>query len=236
MLLSFALSLALIAPPAAKGPQAGPKVGDAWTVTYTQTFLEPGTDEVVEAFTYRVEAKALKSTPKGVEAEERTELLESRIGEIVVPPPKGATPMIAKVLFGPNGERALEPAALADPLEFRLARMTWFIGSGADPRGSTASWKVELPASVGQPIPGASASFELQKRNQRKGRASTWFSAKFLEQGGAKPMAAEGTFVIDDATGLPVEIEMNADNALIPGGDGTRYDLRLKLSAEIKGR
>ncbi|MBI5706016.1 MAG: hypothetical protein HZC36_03385 [Armatimonadetes bacterium] len=220
---------------APKDAQTRLKVGDAWTSTLTQTFLVPGTEEIVEGFTYRVEAKVLKATTKGLEVEERTELLESRLGDIVVPPPKGATPQIAKVLVGFNGERTVDPPTMGEPLEFRLSRLLGFVGAKADPAGSDSRWSVKLPGAEGQSVPAATVVFELTAGEQYKRRPSTWYAATFREEGGGKPMWAAGTFVIDDATKLPVVIEVNAVDALIPGGDGTRYDLRLRWSTEIKG-
>lgn len=220
----------------ASGPpvaQSGLKLGDAWAATYTQAFLEPGTDEVVEAFTYRVESKVLKATAKGLEIEERTELVESRLGDTAVPPPKGATPLVAKVVIGPNGERALDPTASIEPLEFRLSRPLGFVGPKADPKRSEGRWTAKYPGAEGQAVPGASMTFDFQKRDQRRGRPSTWYAAQFRELGGVKPMSGSGTFVIDEATSLPVEIEMRMANALLPGGDGTRYDVKLTLTSSL---
>ena len=72
--------------------------GDKWTTVSRQGFRIPGSKEIEEGFTYKSETTILETSEAGWRAESKTELIESRAGETVLPPPIGAMPLVEKFL------------------------------------------------------------------------------------------------------------------------------------------
>jgi hypothetical protein len=155
-----------------------------------------------------------------------------------LPPAVGATPLVEKLVLGLQGERAAISELDTDPVEFRLGRLAWFLGTGAAGKGldqanSRTKWQVELPGDEGGRVPSAVALYEWTSDVSLAGRRSALVTFSLNETKLDHPMTARGTFHIDRDTGIVVVAKVRAHNALLPGGNGDRFDLTIESLTEL---
>lgn len=210
--------------------------GDKWSVTSKQSFCEAGSTQVIEGFTYRTTSLVKRIGKDGYQVEASTELLESRVGDTVVPPAKGAKPLVQQMALGRNGEAATQTNQLDDPIEFRIARIAWFLApdAGKPLTSEPDAWEAALPGNEGGSVPAARATFRVLKIAEHGGRKAAWIGIGFSESETDRPIRAKGAVFVDLATGLLLGGRIDATGVPMPGGDGTRYEMAIELTTKLE--
>lgn len=207
--------------------------GDAWTTNLHQVFRDPSDPALMEAFRYRTQYEVLLWEGGDRKVKSSTHLIESQIDDTVVPGPKNAPPLIRQFVLGQSGERAALEDPLADAVEFRIERLSWFVGKSGTLFEMGNEWQVDFPGDEGGRVPAAQVRYRYEQDEAREGRAARRVSARFTEREVTTPFTAEGTFWVDRDTGLIVEFEVRAKNVLMPGSEGDRYDLTMTEKTDL---
>ncbi|MCU0317106.1 MAG: hypothetical protein MUC92_10985 [Fimbriimonadaceae bacterium] len=92
----------------------------------------------------------------------------------------------------------------SDGMRFSRLMMVVF---PAEPVVLGGSWVAEIPSDPGRTLPGLKLTYTLLARETVEGLKSVKISAKSREEGDGSPPSAEGTFWLEEATGVLVKSE-----------------------------
>jgi hypothetical protein len=193
---------------------------DAWLQTVRQSFYLPGEKELDHAFVFETGRTVVE--PKGTEytIQESRRFVESWVGDLRLPAPRSATPIVEQVFAKRTGEMTTGRRLYPSPAEFRLARVLWILTPttlGAQTKAN--SWSVAFPANEGGTVPGANATWTPMGAVTYRSRAAIRLGVEFGESNFPVPISGRGEALVDSETGVPLKITMTLTGVRSPGGD-----------------
>ncbi len=161
--------------------------GDHWVAERVTRYVNT-VEEIDMTDVEKLEWTVLGPSASNLSVEFSKVLVETRIGENHIPPPKGTTPDKQKALFSSSGDDLSEPPK--DPVDLILLRLNQ--GSSA-----TEKWKAKF-------------SFQPVSDGRRM--------AKFTYDDPDEKVHADGTITFLAAPRVMVKVEITAKNLPLPGG------------------
>jgi hypothetical protein len=216
----------------ASNQSAGLQLGDRWTQLRTMRFVNEA-EEIDLADVERIESKVIGQTPTGHIVSVSRTLVETRIGEDRIPPAAGVEPYTWSYELRANGaEERLDRSH--DVFEERVGRIWRALlpEPGEDPLKAPDEWR-RAYEDRGARLPGATVRIEVLERQDDRLRLRLRYA-----EPGSLAISAEGTATVLLRSRVVLEMEIEARNVPLPGGEDTAT-LRLTQktqSARVGGR
>lgn len=195
-------------------------VGDSWTASVTETMSPYDKRDPVMIDRYFDECTVKVAEKDRWVIETKQKLVESTIGGTTVPAAKGLEDMRFATTFKTGALPTRDPET-TDSSELRLWRLKNFI---APPQGDSRTWKIDFPQIGSVKAPPAKETWSFAGDAHAlatPGTAELVF--EFQEADGNKPIKATGYFSLDRRYGIPLVIDVKAQNVQAPGGDGSLF-------------
>ncbi|HVT11776.1 MAG TPA: hypothetical protein VHE55_05885 [Fimbriimonadaceae bacterium] len=184
------------------------QAGTTWAGTEALHFVSKEA-EIDETHRFKVVFRVTRSIDGLWEAEKRSNLLGSRIGDTDLPPPPNSTPVVSRAYLSPAGflmdEEPFELAA------YSLDRLLSFWLPLNDPE----TWSADLTTAGSHYVVKSHAEF---KRVGKAGGPTRQYSFTSKPPPAQNDLSASGTMRFDVASGRLIEAKLKVKNAVVPGG------------------
>lgn len=208
------------------------RLNDRWTYEVEQRFIPHDAvdrNEEEERFTYRFSLRVTGVKTDEYDLEARSRLVKHRFGGEDLPPSSGAKDLVESIRVRPDGMRHVRLDRFADPVEFRISRLTWFgFPSTGRPQNQ---WTVKWPGHAEFRVPAAEVSYRKVGSVQRLGRRCSQYEVGYRETGSEAAIAVSGRADVDEASGIVLRMSLAGAEVPIPGGTA-KHEFRMELEVQ----